>query len=276
MTTLVAQPEEVQRHKKSLGGHRGSTTQKGGTAMNSASVANRPVDRPPESGHPKKKGAWAVGAESDERIAIIADALNRFDDGRSRSGADAAIRTQWATWAYGATRFDGPYAQAEAVARHRAVAAAQAKAAEYRGELSEADRHLVELIALRSLDTYHASLEGFHGPPGGDTRTWRAMDVARQAPVRADLEHAWYHLVYYHRAGALTDRQVLCPSCYEQARIDAEARGASLPRLLPGGATSNPTAPVVVRRIDAPAQIRDYERRGACDQCGPHAVGEVG
>ena len=44
MTTLVARPddptpEEVRRHKKSLGGHRGSTTQKGGTAMNSASVA---------------------------------------------------------------------------------------------------------------------------------------------------------------------------------------------------------------------------------------------
>ena len=44
MTTLVARPddptpEEVSGQKKSLGGHRGSTTQKGGTAMNSASVA---------------------------------------------------------------------------------------------------------------------------------------------------------------------------------------------------------------------------------------------
>ena len=282
MTTLVARPgdptpEDVSEHKKSLGGNRGSTTQKGGTAMNSASVANRPVDRPPESGHPKKKGVWAVGAESDERIAIIADALNRFDDGRSRSDTDTAIRTQVATRAYVESRFDGAYAHADAVARHRAVAAAQAKAADYRGTLSDADRHLVTLIALRSLDTYHESLEGLHGPPGGDPRTWRAMDAARQAPVvRADLEHAWYHLVRYDRSDALTDRQVLCPSCYEQARIDAEARDDALPRLLPGRATSNPSAPVVVRRIDAPAQIREYERRGACDRCGPHAVGEVG
>ena len=280
MTTLVARPgdpapEDVRRHKKSLGWNRGSTTQKGGTAMNSASVANRPVETPPQSDHPTK-GAWAVGAESDERIAIIADALNLCDDGRSRSDTDTAISTQWATRAYVVTRPDGPYAHADAVARHRAVASAQAKAADYRGTLSEADRHLVELIALRSLDTYHESLEGLHGPPGGDTRTWQAMDAARQAVVRADLEHAWYHLVRYDRSGALTDRQVLCPSCYAQARIDADARGASLPRLLPGRSTSNPTAPVVVRRIDAPAQIREYERRGACDQCGPHAVGEVG
>ena len=281
MTTLVARPddptpEEVRRHKKSLGGNRGSTTMKGGTAMNNASVAHRPVDAPPTSDHPTK-GPWAVGHESDERIAIIADALNLFDDGPSRSDTDTAISTQWATRAYVATRCDGPYAHAEAVARHRAVAAAQAKAADDRGALSEADRHLVELIALRSLDTYHQSLEGLHGPPGGDTRTWQAMDAARQAPVvRADLEHAWSHLVHYDRSGALTGRQVLCPSCYEQARIDAEARGASLPRLLPGRATSNPTAPVVVRRIDAPAQIRDYERRRACDRCGPHVVGEVG
>ena len=274
MTTLVAQPEEVQRRKKSLGSNRGSTTMKGGTAMNNVSVAHRPVDAPPTSD--PKTGAWAVGHESDERIAIIADALNLCDDGRSRSDTDAAISTQWATRAYVATRCDGPYAHAEAVARHRAVAAAQAKAADDRGTLSEADRHLVTLIALRSLDTYHASLEGLHGPPGGDPDTWRAMDVARQAPVRADLEQAWYHLVHYHRSGAITDRQVLCLSCYEQARIDAEARGESLPRLLPGRATSNPTARVVVRRIDAPAQIRDYERRGACDQCGPHAVREVG
>ena len=280
MTTLVARPgdpgpEEVRRHKKSLGGHRGSTTQKGGTAMNSASVANRPVETPQES--VPTKGPWAVGAESDERIAIIADALNLFDDGPSRSDTDTAIRTQRATWAYVGSRFDGPYAHADAVARHRAVAAAQAKAAEYRGSLSEAERHLVELIALRSLDTYHESLEGLHGPPGGDTRTWQAMDAARQAPVvRADLEQAWYHVVHYDRSGALTDRQVRCPSCYAQARIDADARGESLPRLLPGRATSNPTAPVVVRRIDAPAQILDYERRCACDRCGPHAVGEVG
>ena len=279
MTTLVARPgdptpEDVSGHKKSLGGNRGSTTQKGGTAMNSASVANRPVETPQES--VPKKGPWAVGAESDERIAIIADALNLFDEGRSRSDTDTAIRTQRATWAYVGSRFDGPYAHADAVARHRAVAAAQAKAADYRGALSEANRHLVTLIALRSLDTYHESLEGLHGPPGGDTRTWQAMDAARQSPVRADLEHAWYHLVHYDRSGTLTDRQVRCPSCYEQARIDAEARGASLPRLLPGRATSTPTAPVVVRRIDAPAQIRDYERRCACDRCGPHAVGEVG
>ena len=280
MTTLIARPgdpslEDVSGHKKSLGSNRGSTTQKGGTAIKSASVAHRPVDAPPTSD--PKTGAWAVGHESDERNAIIADALNLFDDGRSRSDTDAAIRTQWATRAYVPSRFDGPYAHADAVARHRAVAAAQAKAADDRGTLSEADRHLVALIALRSLDTYHASLEGLHGPPGGDPDTWRAMDAARQAPVvRADLEHAWYHLVHYDRSGVLIDRQVRCPSCYEQARIDAEARGASLPRLLPGGATSNPTAPVVVRRIDAPAQIRDYERRGACDQCGPHAVGEVG
>ena len=280
MTTLVSRPgdlrpEDVSGHKKSLGGNRGSTTKKGGTAMNSASVANRPVETPQES--VPKKGPWAVGHESDERIAIIADALNLFDDGRSRSDADTAIRTQWATWSYVASRFDGPYAHADAVARHRAVAAAQAKAADYRGTLSEADRHLVTLIALRSLDTYHESLEGLHGPPGGDPDTWRAMDAVRQAPVvRADLEHAWYHLVHYDRSGALTDRQVRCPSCYEQARIDADARGESLPRLLPGRATSNPTAPVVVRRIDAPAQIRDYERRCACDRCGPHAVGEVG
>ena len=274
MTTLVARPEEIRRHKKSLGSHRGSTTQKGGTAMNSASVANRPVDAPPKSDHPKK-GPWAVGHESDERIAIIADALNLFDDGPSRSATDTAIRTQRATWAYVGSRFDGPYAHADAVARHRAVAAAQAKAADYRGALSEANRHLVTLIALRSLDTYHESLEGLHGPPGGDTRTWQAMDAARQSPVRADLEHAWYHLVHY-RSGAIDGRQVLCPSCYEQARIDADARGESLPRILPGRTTSNSTAPVVVRRIDAPARIRDYERRGACDQCGPHAVGEVG
>ena len=280
MTTLVARPgdptpEDVSGHKKSLGWHRGSTTQKGGTAMNSASVANRPVETPQES--VPKKGPWAVGHESDERIAIIADALNLFDDGPSRSDTDTAIRTQVATRAYVESRFDGPYAHADAVARHRAVAAAQAKAAEYRGTLSEADRHLVMLIALRSLDTYHESLEGLHGPPGGDTRTWQAMDAARQAPVvRADLEHVWYHLVHYDRVGALTDRQVLCLSCYEQARIDAEARGASLPRILPGRTTSNPTARVVVRRIDAPAQIRDYERRCACDRCGPHAVGEVG
>ena len=279
MTTLVARPgdprpEEVSGHKKSLGGNRGSTTQKGGTPMNSASVANRPVETPPKS---ETKGPWAVGHESDERIAIIADALNRFDDGRSRSDTDTAIRTQVATRAYVESRFDGPYAHADAVARHRAVAAAQAKAADYRESLSEADRHLVMLIALRSLDTYHESLEGRHGPPGGDTRTWQAMDAARQAPVvRADLEQAWYHLVHYDRSGALTDRQVRCPSCYEQARIDADARGASLPRLLPGRATSNPTARVVVRRIDAPAQIQDYARRRACDQCGPHAVGEVG
>ena len=93
--------------------------------------------------------------------------------------------------------------------------------------------------------------------------------------VRADLEQAWYHLVHY-RSDAIDGRQVLCPSCYEQARIDADARSESLPRLLPGRATSTPTAPVVVRRIDAPAQIRDYERRCACDRCGPHAVGEVG
>ena len=281
MTTLVARPgdprpEEVRRHKKSLGGNRGST-KKGGTRMNSASVANRPVETPATSDHPKKKGAWAVGHESDERIAIIADALNLFDDGRSRSDTDTAIRTQVATWAYVVSRLDGPYAHAEAVARHRAVAAAQAKAVDYRGELSEADRHLVTLIALRSLDTYHESLEGLHGPPGGDTRTWQAMDAARQAPVvRADLEHAWYHLVHYDRSGALTDRQVLCPSCYAQARIDADARGESLPRLLLGRSTSTPTARVVVRRIDAPAQIQDYERRCACDRCGPHAVGEVG
>ena len=281
MTTLVGRPgdptpEEVSGHKKSLGSHRGSTTMKGGTAMNSASVANRPVDRPPESGHPKKKGAWAVGAESDERIAIIADALNRFDDGRSRSDADTAIRTQVATRAYVVSRFDGAYAHADAVARHRAVAAAQAKAAEYRGSLSEAERHLVALIALRSLDTYHESLEGFHGPPGGDTRTWQAMDAARQAPVvRADLEQAWYHLVRYDRHRNLVDRQVFCPSCYEQTRIDADARGDALPRLLPGRATSNQTARVVVRRIDAPSQIREYERRRACDQCGPHVLGEV-
>ena len=202
MTTLVARPgdptpEDVRRHKKRAAAPTATpTTTKGGTAMNSASVANRPVDRPPKSDHPTR-GPWAVGAESDERIAIIADALNLFDDGRSRSGADTAIRTQWATRAYVGTRFDGPYAHADAVARHRAVAAAQAKAAEYRGVLSEADRHLVALIALRSLDTYHQSLEGFHGPPGGDARTWRAMDAARQAPVRADLEHAWYH----HRCG---------------------------------------------------------------------------
>ena len=279
MTTLVARPgdptpEDVSGHKKSLGWHRGSTTQKGGTAMNSASVANRPVETPQES--VPKKGPWAVGAESDERIAIIADALNLFDEGRSRSDTDTAIRTQRATWAYVGSRFDGPYAHADAVARHRAVAAAQAKAADYRGALSEANRHLVTLIALRSLDTYHESLEGLHGPPGGDTRTWQAMDAARQSPVRADLEHAWYHLVHYDRSGTLTDRQVRCPSCYEQARIDAEARGASLPRILPGRTTSNPTARVVVRRIDAPAQIRDYERRCACDRCGPHAVGEVG
>ena len=91
MTTLVARPEEIRRHKKSLGSHRGSTTQKGGTAMNSASVANRPVDRPPKSDHPKK-GPWAVGHESDERIAIIADALNLFDDGPSRSATDTAVR----------------------------------------------------------------------------------------------------------------------------------------------------------------------------------------
>ena len=280
MTTLVARPgdptpEDVSGHKKSLGWHRGSTTQKGGNAMNSASVANRPVETPQES--VPKKGPWAVGHESDERIAIIADALNLFDDGPSRSDTDTAIRTQVATRAYVESRFDGPYAHADAVARHRAVAAAQAKAADYRGTLSEADRHLVTLIALRSLDTYHESLEGLHGPPGGDTRTWQAMDAARQAPVvRADLEHAWYHLVHYDRVGALTDRQVLCLSCYEQARIDAEARSASLPRILPGRTTSNPTARVVVRRIDAPAQIRDYERRCACDRCGPHAVGEVG
>ena len=195
MTTLVARPgdprpEEVRRHKKSLGRHRGSTTQKGGTAMNSASVANRPVETPPKSDHPTT-GPWAVGHESDERIAIIADALNLFDEGRSRSDTDTAIRTQRATWAYVGSRSDGPYAHADAVARHRAVAAAQAKAADYRGELSEADRHLVTLIALRSLDTYHESLEGLHGPPGGDPRTWQAMDAARQRPVRADLEHAW-------------------------------------------------------------------------------------
>ena len=279
MTTLVARPddptpEDVRRHKKSLGWNRGSTTKKGGTAMNSASVANRPVETPQES--VPTTGPWAVGHESDERIAIIADALNLFDDGPARSDADRAIRTQVATRAYVVSRFDGPYAHADAVARHRAVAAAQAKAADYRGTLSEADRHLVMLIALRSLDTYHESLEGLHGPPGGDTRTWQAMDAVRQMPVRADLEHAWYHLVHYDRVGALTGRQVLCLSCYEQARIDAEARGASLPRLLPGRATSKQTAPVVVRRIDAPAQIRDYERRRACDRCGPHAVGEVG
>ena len=279
MTTLVARPddptpEDVRRHKKSLGWNRGSTTKKGGTAMNSASVANRPVETPQES--VPTTGPWAVGHESDERIAIIADALNLFDDGPARSDADRAIRTQVATRAYVVSRFDGPYAHADAVARHRAVAAAQAKAADYRESLSEADRHLVMLIALRSLDTYHESLEGLHGPPGGDTRTWQAMDAVRQMPVRADLEHAWYHLVHYDRVGALTGRQVLCLSCYEQARIDAEARGASLPRLLPGHATSKQTAPVVVRRIDAPAQIRDYERRRACDRCGPHAVGEVG
>ena len=279
MTTLVARPddptpEDVRRHKKSLGWNRGSTTKKGGTAMNSASVANRPVETPQES--VPTTGPWAVGHESDERIAIIADALNLFDDGPARSDADRAIRTQVATRAYVVSRFDGPYAHADAVARHRAVAAAQAKAADYRESLSEADRHLVMLIALRSLDTYHESLEGLHGPPGGDTRTWQAMDAVRQMPVRADLEHAWYHLVHYDRVGALTGRQVLCLSCYEQARIDAEARGASLPRLLPGRATSKQTAPVVVRRIDAPAQIRDYERRRACDRCGPHAVGEVG
>ena len=279
MTTLIARPgdptpEDVRRQKKSLGWNRGSTTKKGGTAMNSASVANRPVETPQES--VPTTGPWAVGHESDERIAIIADALNLFDDGPARSDADRAIRTQVATRAYVVSRFDGPYAHADAVARHRAVAAAQAKAADYRESLSEADRHLVMLIALRSLDTYHESLEGLHGPPGGDTRTWQAMDAVRQMPVRADLEHAWYHLVHYDRVGALTGRQVLCLSCYEQARIDAEARGASLPRLLPGRATSKQTAPVVVRRIDAPAQIRDYERRRACDRCGPHAVGEVG
>ena len=280
MTTLIARPgdptpEDVRRHKKSLGWNRGSTTKKGGTAMNSASVANRPVETPQES--VPTTGPWAVGHESDERIAIIADALNLFDDGPARSDADRAIRTQVATRAYVVSRFDGPYAHADAVARHRAVAAAQAKAADYRESLSEADRHLVMLIALRSLDTYHESLEGLHGPPGGDPRTWRAMDAARQAPVvRADLEHAWYHVVHYDRHRNLLDRQVRCPSCYEQARIDADARGDALPRLLPGRATSNPSAPVVVRRIDAPAQIREYERRGACDQCGPHAVGEVG
>ena len=279
MTTLVARPgdprpEDVSGQKKSLGDHRGSTTQKGGTAMNSASVANRPVETPQES--VPTKGPWAVGAESDERIAIITDALNLFDDGRSRSDTDTAIRTQVATWAYVRSRFDGPYAHADAVARHRAVEAAQAKAADYRGELSEADRHLVALIALRSLDTYHESLEGLHGPPGGDPRTWQAMDAARQAPVRADLEQAWCHVVRYDRSDALTDRQVLCPSCYAQARIDADARGDALPCILPGRTTSNPTAPVVVRRIDAPAQIQNYERRRACDQCGPHAVGEVG
>ena len=276
MTTLVARPEHVRTHKKGRSANCDPNhLTKGGTAMNSASVANRPVDAPPTSDHPTK-GPWAVGAESDERIATIADVLNLFDDGPSRSDADTTIRTQWATRAYVASRCDGPYAHADAVARHRAVAAAQAKAADYRGVLRGADRHLVELIALRSLDTYHESLEALHGPPGGDPRTWQAMDAARQVPVvRADLEHAWYHLVHYHRS-AITDRQVLCPSCYAQARIDAEARGESLPRLLPGRATSNPTAPVVVRRIDAPARIRDYERHRACDRCGPHAVGEVG
>ena len=280
MTTLVARPddptpEEGSGHKKSLGSHRGSTTQKGGTAMHSASVANRAVETPQKS--VPTKCPWAVGHESDARIAIIADALNLFDDGRSRSNTDTAIRTQWATRAYVATRFDGPYAHAEAVARHRAVEAAQATAARDTGVLRDVDLQLIERIALRSLDTYHQSLKGLHGPPGGDPDTWRAMDAARQAPVvRADLEHAWYHLVHYDRSDALTNRQVLCPSCYEQARIDADARGESLPRLLPGRATSNPTAPVVVRRIDAPAQIRDYERQGACDRCGPHAVGEVG
>ena len=117
--------------------------------MNSTSVAHRPVDAPPTSDHPKK-GPWAVGHESDERIAIIADALNLFDEGRSRSDTDTAIRTQVATRAYVVTRRDGPYAHADAVARHRAVAAAQTKAADYRGALSEANRHLVTLIALRS------------------------------------------------------------------------------------------------------------------------------
>ena len=108
--------------------------------------------------------------------------------------------------------------------------------------LSEADRHLVALIALRSLDTYHESLEGLHGPPGGDPRTWQAMDAARQRPVRADLEQAWYHVVRYDRSGALTDRQVFCPSCYAQTRLDADARGDALPCILPGRTTSNPTA----------------------------------
>ena len=195
MTTLVrttwrSQTGGGQRTQKEPRREPGST-KKGGTRMNSASVAHRPVETPQES--VPKKGPWAVGHESDERIAIIADALNLFDDGRSRSDADTAIRTQVATRAYVKSRFDGPYAHADAVARHRAVAAAQAKAADYRESLSEADRHLVMLIALRSLDTYHESLEGFHGPPGGDTRTWQAMDAARQSVVRADLEHAWYH-----------------------------------------------------------------------------------
>ena len=277
MTTLVARPDDpgpTNGHKKGLGVNRGPTTQKGGTTMNSASVAQRPVDAPPKSA--PTKGAWAVGHASDERIAIIQETLNLVDGPSPRSATDDAIRKRVATWAYMVSRFGGPYATADAVARHRAVAAAQAMATRDRGRLRDVDRQLIERIALRSLETYHKSLEGLHGPPGGDPDTWRAMDAARQAPVRADLEHAWYHLVRYHRSGALTDRQVLCLSCYEQARIDAEARDASLPRLLPGRATSNPTARVVVRRIDAPAQIQDYERRRACDRCGPHAGGEVG
>ena len=279
MTTLVARPddsrpEEVRRHKKSLGGNRGPTTQKGGTAMNSASVAQRPVDAPPKSA--PTKGAWAVGHASDERIAIIQETLNLVDGSSPRSATDDAIRKRVATWAYMVSRFGGPYATADAVARHRAVAAAQAMATRDRGRLRDVDRQLIERIALRSLETYHKSLEGLHGPPGGDPDTWRAMDAARQAPVRADLEHAWYHIRRYDRWRTLLDLRVFCPSCFQHECTDAATRGESLPRLLPGRATSNPTARVVVRRIDAPAQIQDYARRCACDRCGPHAGGEVG
>ena len=98
MTTLVARPDDpgpTNGHKKGLGSHRGPTTQKGGTAMKSASVAHRPVDAPPKSA--PKKGAWAVGHESDERIAIIQETLNLVDGSSPRSATDDAIRKRVAT-----------------------------------------------------------------------------------------------------------------------------------------------------------------------------------
>ena len=162
------------------------------------------------------------------------------------------------------------------MARHRAVEAAQATAAHDAGVLDEADLQLIERIARRSIDAYHESLEGRHGPPGGDPDTWRAMDAARQVPVRADLEQAWYHIRRYDRLRTLLDLRVLCPSCFQHECTAAATRGEPLPLIRPGRTTSNPTAHVVVHRLDRPAQIRDYERRGACDRCGPHAGEEVG
>ncbi len=95
------------------------------------SLPQRDVHAPAK--RPAPRGAWNIGQQDLERVLVIRDTLSMFEDAPGAlSRKDDTVFMWWAVRAYMATRKGGPHAHADAVARHRAVEAAQAKATDYK------------------------------------------------------------------------------------------------------------------------------------------------